>query len=68
MRIRNLVSFPVSRQKYENVHFVGLLLYKAYKIVDGKYWRVMSHDYEDDAKFEEKLTLGSKNEFGKCQC
>ena len=65
MRIKILVNFHASNRKYENVHRVVLLLYKTYKIVDEKYWRVMSHDSEDDAMFEKKLTLGSKNEFGK---
>ena len=64
MRIKNLVNFQASSRKYENFHFVGLLLYKAYKLVDEKYWGVMSHDSENDAKFEEKLTLCSKNGFG----
>ena len=34
--IRNLVNFHVSSRKYENLHFDGLLLSKAYKVLDEK--------------------------------
>ena len=34
--IRNLVSFPVSNRKSENLHFDGLLLSKTYKVLDEK--------------------------------
>ena len=34
--IRNLVNFPASSQKSENLHFGGLLLSKAYKVLDEK--------------------------------
>ena len=37
MRIRNLANFHASSRKYENFHFVGLLLYKAYKVFNEKY-------------------------------
>ena len=33
---RNLVDFHVSSQKFENLHFEGLLLSKAYKVLDEK--------------------------------
>ena len=34
--IRNLVNFHASSQKSENLHFDGLLLSKAYKVLDEK--------------------------------
>ena len=34
--IRNLVNFQTSSQKSENLHFDGLLLSKAYKVLDAK--------------------------------
>ena len=34
--IRNLISFYASSCKSENLHFDGLLLFKAYKVLDGK--------------------------------
>ena len=34
--IRNLVNFHASSRKFENVHFDGLLLYKAYKVLHEK--------------------------------
>ena len=34
--IRNLVNFHASRQKSENLHFDGLVLSKAYKVLDEK--------------------------------
>ena len=33
---RNLVNFHVSSRKSENFHFDGLLLSKAYKVLDEK--------------------------------
>ena len=44
---RNLVNFHESSCKSENVHFDGLVLSKAYKVLDEKYRRVMSHDTEE---------------------
>ena len=32
--IRNLFNFHVSSRKSENLHFNGLLLHKAYKVLD----------------------------------
>ena len=34
--IRNLVNFHASSRKSENLHFDGLLLSKAYKVLDEK--------------------------------
>ena len=34
--IKNLVNFHTSSRKSENLHFYGLLLYKAYKVLDLK--------------------------------
>ena len=50
--IRNLVNFHVSNRKshFAHLHIDGLFLSKAYENVQ-----------KSDAKFEEKLTLGSKN-------
>ena len=53
--IRNLVNFNASSQKYENLHFDGILLSKACKDLDKM-------TLKSDAKFAEKLTLGSKND------
>ena len=57
----------MSSGKSENLHFDGFLLSKAYKDTDEKvqksyvswHWRVVTLS---DAKFEEKLTLSSKND------
>ena len=45
--IRNLVNFHASSHKSENLHFDGLVLSKAYKVLDKKFSRVMSHDTEE---------------------
>ena len=37
--IRNLVHFHASRRKSENLHFDGLVLSKAYKLLDEKVQR-----------------------------
>ena len=34
--IMNLVNFHASSQKSQNLHFNGLILSKAYKVLDGK--------------------------------
>ena len=34
--IRNLVNFHASSRKSENLYFDGLLLFKAYKVLDEK--------------------------------
>ena len=41
---RNLINFHASSRKSENLHFDGLVLSKAYKVLDEKYRRIMSHD------------------------
>ena len=51
----NLVNFDASTRKSENLHFDGLLLFKAYKVVDEKVQK-------SDTRFEEKLTLCSKSD------
>ena len=45
--IRNSVSFRASSRKCETLHFDVALLSKAYKVLDKKYRRVMSHDTEE---------------------
>ena len=65
--IRNLVNFHASSRKSENLHFDGLFLSKAYEVLDEKVMtlmRLMTHlmTLRSDAKFEEKLTLGSRND------
>ena len=45
--IRNLVDFHASSQKSENLHFDGLLLYKAYKDLDEKVQKSYSRDTEE---------------------
>ena len=44
---RNLDNFHTSSQKSENLHFDGLLLPKAYKVLDKKVQKSMSHDTEE---------------------
>ena len=34
--MRNLVNFHASSQKSENLHFNGLLVFEAYKVLDEK--------------------------------
>ena len=36
INIRNLINFHASSRKSENLHFNGLLLCKAYKVLDEK--------------------------------
>ena len=63
--LRNLVNFHASSQKSGNLHFYRLFLSKAYKGLDEKVLTscgVMPHNTEECPKFEEKLTLGSKND------
>ena len=45
--IRNLVNFHASSHKSKNLHLDGLVLSKAYKVLDEKFSRVMSHDTEE---------------------
>ena len=48
--IRNLVNFCASSRKYENLQFNGLILSKAYKVLDENYRRIMSHDTKERCK------------------
>ena len=57
-----LVACKMSSRKSENLHSDGFLLPKAYEVVDEKVQRVCLLTLRSDAKFEEKLTLGSKND------
>ena len=45
--IRNLVDFHASSKKSENLHFDGLLLYKAYKDLDETVQKSYSRDTEE---------------------
>ena len=47
---RNSVNFHASSRKSENLHFHGLLLSKAYKVLDEKVQKNMSHDTEEWCK------------------
>ena len=58
----NLVNFHASSQKSKNLHFDRLLLSKAYKDFDEKVQNSCLMTLNSDAKFEEKLTHGSKKD------
>ena len=61
--VRNLVNFQVSSQKSENLNFNELILSKAYKVLDEKSTEELClMTLKSEAKFEEKLTLRSKND------
>ena len=61
--IRYLVNFCASSRKSENLHFDGLLLSKAYKVLDKKSrGELCLMTLKSDVKFEEKLTPCSKND------
>ena len=51
----------MSSRKSENLNFVRLLLSKAYKDLDEKVQKSFM-TLKSDGEFEEKLTLGSKND------
>ena len=57
---RNLVNFHARSRQSENLHFDGLLLSKAYKVRWKSARELCLMTLKNDAKFEEKLTLGSK--------
>ena len=59
--LRNLTNFDPSFQKSEWFVFYGLLVTRVY-IEQKKYSGVIFHDTENDAKFEENLTCGLKND------
>ena len=60
--MRNLVNFHASSRNSRNLHFDGLFLSKAYKDLDEKVKTRALMTLKTDAKFEEKLTLGSRND------
>ena len=60
--IRNLFNFHASSWKSKYVHFDCIRLSKAYKYLDEKVQKRYLMTLKSDAKFEEKLTLGSKND------
>ena len=62
--LRNLVNFHESSWKSGNLHFDGLLLSNVYKYLDEKEQELYVMTLKSDAKFEEKLTLGSKMTWG----
>ena len=62
INIRNWFYFHASSQKSENLHFDWLLLSEAYKLLDEKVQKICLMTLKTDAKFEEKLTLGSNND------
>ena len=57
--IRNLVYFHASSRKSENLHFDQMLLSR---VQMKKYRRVSLMTQKNDAKFEGKVTLGSRND------
>ena len=60
---RNLVNFHACSRKSEKLHFDGLLLPKTDKNLDEEVQKSLITS-KSDAKFEEKLALGSKNDIG----
>ena len=62
--IRNLVNFHPTCRKSENLHFDGYLLSLAYKGLDENLHKnhVSRPSLKSNAKFKEKLILGSKND------
>ena len=61
--ISNLDYFHASSRKSENLHFDGLLLSKTYKDLEKKSTEELCLvTLTTHAKFEEKLTLGSKKD------
>ena len=59
---RNLVNFHGGSRMSENLYFDGLLLSKADKALDEKAQKLCLMTLKSDAKFDEKFTLGSKND------
>ena len=61
--INNLVNFHASSKKSESFHCDRILLSKAYKDLDEKKTEELCFmRLKSNAKFEEKLSLGSKND------
>ena len=58
-----MVNFHTSSRKSENLHFDGLFLSKAHKFLDEKVQETLClMTLKSDAKFDRKLTLGSKSD------
>ena len=57
--ITNLVNFHASSQKSENFHFDGLLLSKAYNVLDEKVQKSYVITLKNDPKFEIKTDTWS---------
>ena len=62
IEIRNLFNFHAIIRKSERFHFHGLLLSKAYKVLDENAEELYPMTWKTDEKLEKKLTLGSKND------
>ena len=60
--LRNLVNFYASSQKSENLHFDRIVLSKANKVQIKNTEELCFMTTKIDAKFEQKLTIGSKND------
>ena len=60
--LKNLINFHASSQTSGNLHYDGFFCPKHLKIQIKKYKIVISHIIEECAKFEKKITLGSKND------
>ena len=61
--MRNLVNFHASRRMSEKLHFDWILLSKSYRNLDRKSTEELCFmTMKSDAKFEEKLTLGSNKD------
>ena len=60
--IRNLVDFDTSSRKSQNLLFHQILSPKHMQIQMKQYRRVSLMTLKNDAKFEEGLPLGSKND------
>ena len=59
---RNLVNFRVSSWKSENLHLMGSFSWKDIKFYMKSTEELFLMTLESDAKFEEKLALGFKND------
>ena len=58
-----MVNFHTRSRKSENLHFDGLFLSKAHKFLDEKVQETLClMTLKSDAKFDRKLTLGSKSD------
>ena len=57
-----MINFHARSRKSKNLHFDELLLSKAYQVLDEKVQKSYLMTLKIDARFEKKLTLGSKND------